>query len=110
MEIQRGPREAAVCSKHHQTEKALDMCMVLVSTLPRAFQKRKAAPTHPLEEKSTHRICREPSASYQLIKAHAPKLRSDAHEKRALSLLSYTLRKLSWETSPSPSFSPLPEW
>lgn len=51
MEIQRGPREAAVCSKHHQTEKALDMCMVLVSTLPRAFQKRKAAPTHPLEEK-----------------------------------------------------------
>lgn len=69
--------------------------MALVSTLPRVFQKRKAAPTHPLEEKATHRICREPSTSYQLIKAHPPKLRSDAHKKRVLDLLSYTLQKLS---------------
>lgn len=71
------------------------MCMVLVSTLPRVFQKRKAAPTHPLEEKATHMICREPRTSYQLIKAHTPKLRSGAHEKRALDLLGYMLQKLS---------------
>jgi len=55
--------------------------MVLVSTLPRVFQKRKAVPTHPLEERATHRVSREMNTSYQLIKAHTPRLRSDTHEK-----------------------------
>lgn len=96
-----GPERLRFVSKHHQTEKALDMCMALVSTLPRVFQRRKAAPTHPLEEKATHRICREPNASCQLLKAHTPKLRSDAHQKRALDL-SYTPQKLSRETSSFP--------
>jgi len=86
-----GPERLRFVSMHHQTEKALDMCMVLVSTLPRVFHRRKAAPTHPLEEKATYRISREPGTSYQLIKAQTPKQRSNTHGKRALDLLSHTL-------------------
>lgn len=104
-----GPERLRFVSKHHQTEEALDMCMALVSTLPRVFQKRKAAPTHPLEEKTTHMICREPSTSYQLIKAHTPKLRSGAQEKRLQDALWNMLQKLSWETSQLPLF-PFLEW
>lgn len=52
MEIQGGPERLRFVSKHHQTQKALDMCMVLISTLPPAFQRRKAAPTHPSRGKS----------------------------------------------------------
>lgn len=95
-----GPERLRFVSMHHQTEKALDMCMVLVSTLPRVFHRRKAAPTHPLEEKATYRISREPGTSYQLIKAQTPKQRSNTHGKRALDLLSHTLQRWSYSKLP----------